>query len=517
MRSWQSVTAAIGGRRLIVALGMVYLLFAASYPVLPFIEDRSMEIWTVLGILVGGPGLVLLYGGYRLPRTDIRPQFYPTVSTWCLRGIVVGLGIMVPIVLASGDSNTVGNTLLLTALGSLAGFAAGSYDAGAKTRTRQLQESIERLETSNERLERHQQYTDDVLDSIDDVFYVMNGEGVLNRWNESLSNVTGYTGEEVATMTTVDFFERGDRDAAMAAVQGGFEHGSVDVELDVRTKDGKTIPFEFVASTLRSPSGDTVLAGIGRDVSDRVEREQRLEELVGRLEESNERLEQFAYAASHDLQEPLRMVSSYLQLIESRYADELDEDGEEFIEFAVDGAERMRAMIHGLLQYSRVDAQGDSLEPVDLDAVLETAIEDLLVKIEEHDAEITVEELPTVEGDGGQIRQVFQNLMSNAIEYSGDAPPRIHVSARREDAKWIVSVRDEGIGIDPGDADRIFDVFQRLHSRAKHAGTGIGLALCQRIVERHGGKIWVESEPSEGSTFSFTLPASNGIKSGHDE
>ena len=517
MRFWQSVTAAISGRRSIIALGVMYLMFAAGYPFLPLIEDRSLELWVVLGVLVGGPGLVLLYGGYRLPRTDIHPEFYPTVGTWCLRGVAVGLGIMVPIVLASGDSNIVGNTLLLTALGSLAGFGAGSYDARAKTRTRQLQETIEQLETSNERLERHQQYTDDVLDSIDDVFYVMNEAGALNRWNESLSDVTGYPDEEISSMAVADFFEDGDRDAAMAAVQDGFGHGSVNVEIEVRTKDGDTIPFEFVASTLRSPSGDTVLAGIGRDVSDRVEREQRLEELVDSLEESNERLEQFAYAASHDLQEPLRMVSSYLQLIEGRYADELDEDGEEFLAFAVDGADRMREMIHGLLQYSRVDAKGDPFESVDLEPVLETALEDLLLKIEEHDAAITVEPLPTVEGDRGQLRQVFQNLVSNAIEYSGDEPPRVQISARRENTKWTVSVSDEGIGIDAEEADRIFEVFQRLHSHEEYEGTGIGLALCQRVVERHGGKIWVESEPSEGSTFSFTLPASNEIKSGHDE
>ena len=201
------------------------------------------------------------------------------------------------------------------------------------------------------------------------------------------------------------------------------------------------------------------------------------------------------------------MVSSYLQLIESRYADELDADGEEFIDFAVDGADRMREMIEGLLQYSRVDAQGDPLEPVDLDTVLETALEDLLMKIEEHDAEITIESLPTVEGDRGQLRQVFQNLVSNAIEYSGDELPQIHITAEREDTRWIVSVSDEGIGIDPADADRIFEVFQRLHTREEYAGTGIGLALCQRIVERHGGEIRVDSEPGEGSTFSFTLPA----------
>ncbi|WP_232702436.1 PAS domain S-box protein [Halobacterium wangiae] len=232
-----------------------------------------------------------------------------------------------------------------------------------------------------------------------------------------------------------------------------------------------------------------------------------LESLVENLEESNERLEQFAYAASHDLQEPLRMVSSYLQLVETRYGDDLDDDGREFIDFAVDGADRMRTMIEGLLEYSRVDSRGNPLEPVALDSVFADVLDDLQVRIEEADAEIVHEPLPVVDGDAGQLRQLFQNLLDNAIEYSGEAPPSVEVTAERETDAWRISVHDEGIGIAPADAQRVFDVFQRLHSQAEHAGTGIGLALAERIVERHGGEIWVESTPGEGTTFSFTLPS----------
>ena len=242
---------------------------------------------------------------------------------------------------------------------------------------------------------------------------------------------------------------------------------------------------------------------MGQWVKGELERRQR----ERALEKSNERLEQFAYAASHDLQEPLRMVTSYLRLIEKRYGDALDDDGEELFEFAVDGADRMREMIDGLLKYSRVQTGGDPLEPVDLDDVLEEAIEDLRVRIEESGAEISAATLPRVRGDETQLRQLFENLLSNAIEYSEDDPPRVAVSVERSESDWIVSVRDEGIGIDPEDTDRIFDVFQRLHGREEHSGTGVGLALCNRIVERHGGRLWVDSEPGEGSTFSFTLPA----------
>lgn len=234
--------------------------------------------------------------------------------------------------------------------------------------------------------------------------------------------------------------------------------------------------------------------------------EERLEEAVSELEDSNDRLEQFAYAASHDLQEPLRMVTSYLQLIENRYGDELDEDGEEFIEFAVDGASRMNAMIEGLLDYSRIETQGDPFELVDLDAVLDDVLTDLQFKIEETDTEISREPLPSVDGDRQQFQQLFQNLVSNAIDYSGDEPPRIHVSATRDGSEWTISVRDEGIGIDADDADRIFDIFQRGHSIEEQAGSGIGLALCKRIVERHDGEIRVESEAGAGSTFFVALP-----------
>jgi PAS domain S-box-containing protein len=267
----------------------------------------------------------------------------------------------------------------------------------------------------------------------------------------------------------------------------------------VSTLGGRT--YRVWATPLRDADGEiTAGQSFAVDITDQLERERQ-------LEESNERLEQFAYAASHDLQEPLRMVSSYLQLIEQRYADDFDEEGREFLAFAVDGAERMREMIDSLLAYSRVETAGDPLEPVDLNDVLDDVRTDLQVQIAERNAAVSVEDLPRVEGDEQQLRQLFQNLFSNALEYSGDEPPRVRVEVERSGAERVVSVSDEGIGIAPEDQERIFEVFQRLHTVEEHAGTGVGLALCQRIVERHGGDIWVDSEPGEGSTFRFTLPA----------
>lgn len=205
------------------------------------------------------------------------------------------------------------------------------------------------------------------------------------------------------------------------------------------------------------------------------------------------------------------MVSSYLQLVERRYGDELDAEGREFLQFAVDGADRMREMIDGLLKYSRVETEGDPFEPVDLNAVLEDVLDDLQLRFEESNGEVTTESLPTVEGDSGQLRQIFQNLLDNAIEYSGDGPPRIRVSAERRsgDDAWEISVSDDGIGIDSEYSDQIFDVFQSYHEGEGYNGTGIGLAICERIIERHGGEIRVTSEPGEGSTFTFTLPAAS--------
>ncbi|AGB32421.1 PAS sensor protein [Natrinema pellirubrum DSM 15624] len=262
---------------------------------------------------------------------------------------------------------------------------------------------------------------------------------------------------------------------------------------------------ELRATTLPVRTGGTVTSGmlVIQDVTERTEYQRK-------LEESNERLEQFAYAASHDLQEPLRMISSYLRLLEGRYADDLDADGQEFIDYAVDGAERLSEMINGLLEYSRIETRGDPLEPLSLADVVADVLEDLQFRIEEEDATVTVEPLPVVRGDAGQLRQVFQNLLTNALEYSGDEPPEIHVSAERTGDRWAISVRDEGIGIDPEHQDRIFRVFQRLHSHEDHPGTGIGLALCHRIIERHGGQITVDSEPGEGATFTVTLPAADG-------
>jgi light-regulated signal transduction histidine kinase (bacteriophytochrome) len=235
--------------------------------------------------------------------------------------------------------------------------------------------------------------------------------------------------------------------------------------------------------------------------------EARVKERTAELARSNAELEQFAYIASHDLQEPLRMVSSYVQLLGRRYQGKLDKDADEFIAFASEGAIRMQRLINDLLAYSRVGTRGKSFEEVNLEAVLARALENLQLALKEKSAAVTHDPLPTVFGDVGQLTQVFQNLIDNAVKFRADAPPRVHISARLEGSGYICSVKDNGIGIAPEFVNRLFVLFQRLHTRRDYPGTGIGLAICKRIVERHGGKIWVESRPGEGSTFFFQIAA----------
>ena len=225
------------------------------------------------------------------------------------------------------------------------------------------------------------------------------------------------------------------------------------------------------------------------------------------LEERNRELEQFAYVASHDLQEPLRMVSSFLQLLQRRYAGQLDEKAEEYIEYAVDGARRMQRLIQDLLAFSRVGTRGQAFEPVDLEDTLAVVLRDLGPKVEEEGAAVEAGDLPVVQGDPTQLGQLFQNLIANALKFRTEEPPRVRIWAERAGPMWEVAVADNGIGIDPKYTDRVFQIFQRLHTRDEYEGTGIGLALCKKIVERHGGDIWFENDPDvPGTTFYFTLP-----------
>ncbi|MFO7894966.1 MAG: ATP-binding protein [Longimicrobiales bacterium] len=251
---------------------------------------------------------------------------------------------------------------------------------------------------------------------------------------------------------------------------------------------------------------DLILLAI-EDTTESVRVRREREELVEQLEESNRELERFAYVASHDLQEPLRMISSYTELLAERYKGELDEKADRYIEYAADGARRMQDMIEGLLQYSRATRLDENMETVDLNQVLTVIQRDVSTALEESGGSLTIADLPNVTGEANRLGQVFRNLISNAIKFRGEKSPEIRVTAEREDGEWRIGVHDNGIGIEPQYADQVFLIFKRLNPRKEYPGAGLGLALCKKIVEFHGGRLEVESELDEGSSFYVILPA----------
>lgn len=300
----------------------------------------------------------------------------------------------------------------------------------------------------------------------------------------------------------------------MDAIESVFETGKQRKHYTVHQTKRGVRHYQTILAPVRALDGSvTSVLTITRNITEQKRMEKQLKASQKELQKnlkalarSNRELEQFAYVASHDLQEPLRMVASYVKLLARRYQEQLDEDADEFIAFAVEGAERMQQLINDLLAYSRVGTHGKAFAPVDCQAIVERTIHDLQMAIQENDATVTCDALPTVTGDESQLTQLFQNLISNAIKFRREAPPQVHISAVDQEGEWRFAVRDNGIGIEPEYRERIFTIFQRLHSRKTYAGTGIGLAICQKIVDRHNGRIWVESQPNQGATFYFTIP-----------
>jgi PAS domain S-box-containing protein len=345
-----------------------------------------------------------------------------------------------------------------------------------------------------------------------DLLATLNLDERLLDLNPAWERTLGYTPGELKGQPLVELVHPDDVPVARAALQRvRAGQDSARFETRYRHRDGN---YHWLAWVIVLSPHEGLLYAAARDVTERRLAEDQLRQQADELEHSNRELEQFAYVASHDLQEPLRIVSSYVQLLARRYQGKLDQDADEFIGYAVEGANRMKDLITDLLAYSRVGTHGKEFTPVAMEDSLQRTLRNLKLTIDDNEATVTHDPLPVVLADQGQMVQLLQNLIGNAIKFRGAKPSRVHVGVRRQDEMWLFFVRDNGIGVDPQYADRIFVIFQRLHNREQYPGTGIGLAICRKIVERHGGQIWLESEPGNGATFYFTLQPAEHLPPG---
>lgn len=349
-----------------------------------------------------------------------------------------------------------------------------------------------------------------IVESSDDAIIGMDLNFRISSWNHGAIEMYGYDpdeiiGKHISVLMEPNEWEIDSKWIDMAKKGESMEHCEV-IRLK---KDGSTFNASATFSPIKNDNGDIIgISSISRNITRRKKAEAQLKDTVTELKRSNYELQQFAYITSHDLQEPLRAIASYAQLLQRRYESKLDSDADEFIEFMVDGAYRMKQQIQGLLDYSRVGTQGKDFRDFNSEEALNYALSDLTVSIKENNAEITYDPLPVICADKDQITRVFQNLIGNAIKFrKKDENPKIHISAQINGNEHLFSVNDNSIGIEFEYNDRIFEIFKRLHAIGEYEGIGIGLAIVKRIIDRHGGRIWVKSKLGRGSTFYFTIPS----------
>ncbi|CAA6606213.1 Sensor protein fixL (fragment) [Rhodospirillaceae bacterium LM-1] len=359
-------------------------------------------------------------------------------------------------------------------------------------------------------MQREHDFEQALIETMPGIFYLLDDDRRFVVCNRNMETVTGYSARELTGKSALDLFLGHERDLFEGGIGMAFSEGRSEVEAQLTSRNGQEQPFLFTCVRTRL-NGIPYLTGVGIDIAERQRNARLLEEKTQAIESSNAELEQFAYVASHDLREPLRMISSYVGLLEKRYAAKLEAEALEFIAFAKDGAQRMDHLILDLLEFSRVGRTTHPKSPFDVREAINVAVANLALAIKENQAEVEAPgDMPVVLANPHELIRLFQNLIGNAIKYRhADRPPHIRVECKMVKSEWVFSVADNGIGIDSHYFDRIFLVFQRLHSRKDFEGTGIGLAVCKKIVEHHGGRMWVTSVPGIGSTFSFALPMSS--------
>ncbi|MDQ1261275.1 MAG: Histidine kinase [Euryarchaeota archaeon] len=387
-----------------------------------------------------------------------------------------------------------------------------------KRRNREiLRKEYERRKESEEQLAH-------IIDFLPDATFVIDCAGKVIAWNRAIEEMTGAAKDEVigkkgfahaipfygnARPILIDliFMDRKDIEKEYDFVLRKGDQLMAEVFVPLLYK-GRGAYLWGIAAPIYDSKGNMVGAIESiRDITERKQIEEALLKTSEDLARSNADLVQFAYVASHDLQEPLRTITSFVQLLQKRYHGKIDPDADEFIDFIVGGTKRMQQLIDDLLTYSRVNTRRGSLSHMKIEGVLQKAMQNLRYVLEEFKGTVIYEEMPSIVADEPQMTQLFQNLIGNALKFHGEEAPRVKISAVRKGNDWVFSVKDNGIGIDPQYKDRIFEIFQRLHTREEYSGTGIGLAIAKKIVERHGGRIWVDSEPGKGAIFSFSVPA----------
>ena len=366
---------------------------------------------------------------------------------------------------------------------------------------------ITKRKKTEEALNQSQKLLQDIINGFPSPIFVKDLEGRFLTVNNKLEKLLGVKNEELKGKTDYDIISKELAEYYRANDEKVLEEGkAIPIEEEADLIDGH---HTFIANKFPIYDSNGKPYGVGSistDITERKLLEEQMKKTMNELRRSNLELERFAYVSSHDLQEPLRMVTLYSQLLEKRYKDTLDDDADDFIEYIVENAKRMKYLIDDLLEYSRVTSQAKEFKNIDLEKVLESVLSNLSILIVENNVTVTHEPLPTVFADKNQMLQVFENLITNAIKFRGEEPSKIDISAQKNEKEWIFALKDNGIGINPKHQKQIFEVFKRLHTKEEYPGTGIGLSIVQKIIEIHNGRIWVESELGKGSTFYFTIP-----------